>query len=222
MVDLKKRNADRLKKVTEEKVKRERLADYHSRKGVARDVQNYRQGSHFGNEHIKDYQERFPSSYDSSGHLAAYTAQLAISDKEAKNKNYGEALDHLGIVADNLSQDTELGKIGLTKAMEYAKAIQRRAYRISNKLADNPALDREAVHLVEVMKNYGADPHSALEKAAEALASVIGIVGGAFFLSTNVTGNAIANMTNSTTSIIGAVFLIVGLVGAFFWSRERK
>src|SRR3989344_832293 len=39
---------------------------------------------------------------------------------------------------------------------------------------------------------------------------------GILFLSSNITGNVIGNMTNSTSNIIGAAFLVVGLVGGFF------
>jgi len=60
-----------------------------------------------------------------------------------------------------------------------------------------------------------------LEKAT-ATASIVGILGGIFFLSTNITGNAIADMTTKTTSFLGAGLLIVGLVAGFFWLKGRK
>jgi len=60
-----------------------------------------------------------------------------------------------------------------------------------------------------------------LEKTA-ATASIMGIIAGIFFLSPNVTGNAIANLTNQTTSFLGAGLLIVGLFCGFFWMKSRK
>jgi hypothetical protein len=62
---------------------------------------------------------------------------------------------------------------------------------------------------------------SNLEKAT-ATASIVGVLGGIFFLSTNITGNAIADMTTKTTSFLGAGLLIVGLVAGFFWVKSRK
>jgi hypothetical protein len=59
-----------------------------------------------------------------------------------------------------------------------------------------------------------------LESAA--VTSIIGIIGGIFFLSPNLTGNVIGNMTNSTSNIIGAVLLVIGLIGSFFWFRSRR
>jgi hypothetical protein len=54
------------------------------------------------------------------------------------------------------------------------------------------------------------------------IASIVGILGGIFFLSSNITGNAIADMTTKTTSFLGAGLLIVGLVAGFFWLKGRK
>ncbi|MDD5192201.1 MAG: DUF308 domain-containing protein [Candidatus Nanoarchaeia archaeon] len=59
-----------------------------------------------------------------------------------------------------------------------------------------------------------------LETAAVAT-SILAFVGGIFFLSPNLTGNAIGNMTNSTTNIIGVVLFTIGIVGAFFYFRRR-
>lgn len=53
-------------------------------------------------------------------------------------------------------------------------------------------------------------------------AVIIGLVGGGIFLSSNITGNAIANMGSGTSNILGAVFLLMALVGGFFWLKKRK
>jgi hypothetical protein len=56
-----------------------------------------------------------------------------------------------------------------------------------------------------------------------AIASIVGILAGIFFLSSNITGNAIADMTTKTTSFLGAGLLIVGLVaGAFALKNKVK
>lgn len=45
---------------------------------------------------------------------------------------------------------------------------------------------------------------------------------GTFFLSNNITGNAIADLSTNTTSWVGGVLLVVGLVAGFFWIKRRK
>ena len=62
---------------------------------------------------------------------------------------------------------------------------------------------------------------SKLEKAAIA-ASIVGIIGGLFFLSSNITGNAIANISVQNSSFLGAGLLIVGLVAGWFWLKGKK
>lgn len=56
------------------------------------------------------------------------------------------------------------------------------------------------------------------------LASIIAIAGigvGIFFLSPNLTGNAIANLTTKTSSLIGAGLFIIGIVGSYFWFKKH-
>jgi len=51
-------------------------------------------------------------------------------------------------------------------------------------------------------------------------AAIIGLLGALFFFSSTITGNAIGGETASNS--MGVVFLIVGLVGSFFWLKGRK
>ena len=56
------------------------------------------------------------------------------------------------------------------------------------------------------------------------VASIIGISGIALalvFLSPNLTGNAIANLTTKTSSLIGAGLFIMGIVGSYFWFKKK-
>ena len=52
--------------------------------------------------------------------------------------------------------------------------------------------------------------------------SVLAFVGSAFFLSFNLTGNAIGSLSTSSSSIIGASLLIVGLVAGLFWVNFKR
>ncbi len=55
----------------------------------------------------------------------------------------------------------------------------------------------------------------------ERIASIIVLITGLFFLSSNLTGNVIGNMTNSTSNWIGGVLFILGLVGALFYFKNK-
>ncbi len=65
---------------------------------------------------------------------------------------------------------------------------------------------------------------SSLDTKISATTAIVGLIGGLFFLSSNLTGNVIGNMTNSNSNsnLIGAVFLVVGLVGSFSWFKKKK
>ena len=53
------------------------------------------------------------------------------------------------------------------------------------------------------------------------LISSVSLLLGLIFLSPSITGNAIANLTTKTTSIIGAGLFIVGIVGSYFYFRKK-
>jgi len=61
-----------------------------------------------------------------------------------------------------------------------------------------------------------------LEKRLLPVLTIASLASAVFFLSANLTGNAIADLTTKTTSFLGAGLLIVGLVAGFFWVRSRK
>ncbi|MBA3063998.1 MAG: hypothetical protein KKG94_01965 [Nanoarchaeota archaeon] len=60
-----------------------------------------------------------------------------------------------------------------------------------------------------------------LETKVAAAIALAGVVSGLIFLSPNLTGNVIGNLSNSSSNIIGGVLFLIGLVGAFFSIRGR-
>ncbi len=59
-------------------------------------------------------------------------------------------------------------------------------------------------------------------KRYQAVIATLGLLGAIFFLSPNITGNAIGNMTNSSSSTIGIIFLFVGLIAGFFTLKNKS
>ena len=65
-------------------------------------------------------------------------------------------------------------------------------------------------------------PKKGLEKTAATLA-LLSFVGATLFISGNITGNAIANLSTETNSVIGVVlFILVLLTGFFLLKRKNK
>jgi hypothetical protein len=109
------------------------------------------------------------------------------------------------------------------RCQKMAEDLKKREGRERNWRDDKDSMEeghrRELLGLRRMWKRKGL---SGIFDQATATASIVGIVGGIFFLSTNITGNAIADMTTKTTSFLGAGLLIVGLVAGFFWVKSRK
>ncbi len=61
-----------------------------------------------------------------------------------------------------------------------------------------------------------------LEQIATVILAIASIGIGIFFLSPNLTGNAIANFTNQTSSIIGAVLILIGIISTFIYFKKAK
>lgn len=87
-----------------------------------------------------------------------------------------------------------------------------------NQMGASNMLAEELIRQIED-KPGGRD--GGLEKAASSVVGLMGIVGGLFFLSSNITGNVIANLNKSSSSTIGIVFLIMGLIGAFLFFKNK-
>ncbi|MDO8517410.1 MAG: hypothetical protein Q7S33_04790 [Nanoarchaeota archaeon] len=102
---------------------------------------------------------------------------------------------------------------------EAAKAFDdfAKKYHLQHRVISAEGYEPSSDRTTFVRKNYGGN----LEKTALAV-SMIGILGGIFFLSSNITGNAIGNLTISTSNIFGAVLFVIGLVSGFFCLRGKR
>lgn len=63
---------------------------------------------------------------------------------------------------------------------------------------------------------------SKLERSVLEIIGIVSLAGGILFLSPNLTGNAIANINNSTSSFLGAGLLIIGCVLGFLRLKFKK
>ncbi len=52
--------------------------------------------------------------------------------------------------------------------------------------------------------------------------SLCGFIFGLFFLSSKMTGFAIANLTTKTSSIIGASLFVLGIIGFYFYFKKKE
>jgi len=76
------------------------------------------------------------------------------------------------------------------------------------------------------LKNYEETGHIGGEKdlgsKVSGVVALIGGVFGLFFLSPVLTGNAIANVNQTTSNLVGGVLLLIGLVGVYVSCKCKK
>ncbi|MBT3397945.1 DUF308 domain-containing protein [archaeon] len=61
-----------------------------------------------------------------------------------------------------------------------------------------------------------------LEQKLTPILAIGGLIAGIILISPNMTGNAIGNLTNSTSNIIGGALFVAGIVGSFLWFKKRN
>lgn len=61
-----------------------------------------------------------------------------------------------------------------------------------------------------------------LEKKVSETTAIIGLSGSILFLSSNLTGNVISNLSLKTSNIIGVVLFLVGIAGGFLYFRRKS
>ncbi len=95
--------------------------------------------------------------------------------------------------------------------------------RVINDGSSGQKFPRDVEKLIrEGLLEGGVDSGYHKSKASlSAMTSIMGLIGAFYFFSSNITGYAISNMTSSSSNVVGTVFLIIGLVGAFFYMRDR-
>jgi hypothetical protein len=174
---------------------------------------------------IWDRQRRFKQS----GNAKRYAEIVARDNQYLKDNNaehgplsfstphaFYEAGEY-NKAADSAPHTSTIGMRSLKKAGRYEELAK--AY---DSIAENYAQrgNKELASRFEI--NARKIRQKGLEKKLMGFVSGLALIGSLFFLSTNVTGNVIADFTTRTTSFLGAGLLIVGLIAGFFWLKSGK
>jgi hypothetical protein len=111
------------------------------------------------------------------------------------------------------------------KAKEWAKRMAD-AFYIDND-SKSAGLNAESMYRAAGMdkesmkKRLETKRKQNLEGKTSGIIGIVGVLGGIFFLSSNLTGNVIGSLNQSSSNFIGIGFFLVGLVGAFFYFKKR-
>lgn len=92
--------------------------------------------------------------------------------------------------------------------------------RLHDKITKAPGVV-PAKYLVGIIDASEERKKSKLERDIGRMTIIISFLISIFFLSFNLTGNVISNLSLKTSNIIGLIFSFIGLVGGFFYFRNK-
>ena len=140
-------------------------------------------------------------------------SKLAEPTREAASFLLGESYIKRGNSRDYLDAAKSYANAG---EFPHAKACLRKSEEIGLYDVD------EVRHFVNIkLRHKGRkSPRNKLEKTA-ITSAIIGLIIAIFFLSPNLTGNAIGDLTNYTSNWIGGILFIVGLICVFTFFKKK-
>ncbi len=101
------------------------------------------------------------------------------------------------------------------KSFEDKYGIKRKIYGKE----DSPKIEIISKGIINYQKDRRKNK---LEKNVTGIISVVGLISGIFFISSNITGNVISNLSIKINSFIGMGLLIIGLIAGFFWMKNKN
>ncbi|MEK6846811.1 MAG: hypothetical protein AABY16_01445 [Nanoarchaeota archaeon] len=152
------------------------------------------------------------------------TSLLANSDALRKKGRIKESFEVLERAYNKLEED---GQMSGENREKYVRSIFDRAHRILTVTGDDEDTDMRAHGLIERIDfNYSLYDSGASYKANKhrklwSIITPVCFVLSLFFLSSNITGNVIGNASLKVSNLVGALFFLVGLLGAWSWVRNR-
>jgi len=157
-----------------------------------------------GVSHLAKYAEDKGNIFKMVYHLGK--AAFSILGTHKRINKYGKEISHGVIEDDPEAVVGALDKIAHKYKLRY-RFVPAKGYRKS----------KHGTHFSKESNEEGG-----LEGKVVEIIAILGFGLGIYFLSTNITGNAIVDLPTNTTSWVGGVLLVVGLVAGFFWLRSKK
>jgi len=100
-------------------------------------------------------------------------------------------------------------------------SVQRRLFNVYKTLKDKKE-NIPSKYEKELEKIFSLEPpKSSLEHKFIPVIAGASIIGALFFLSPNLTGNIIGNLTKNNSNIMGLVLFVLGLIGFLFYFRKK-
>ena len=138
--------------------------------------------------------------FDSAGWLTIDSMAGLYSKSDSKKLEYAAVLER---VADK-TEDNHY-------KVRFLENAQRR-YESAGKGVKAASLGKK----IATLKTEKGD----LVARVAPIAGVAGVLGGLFLLSPNLTGNAIANVSQNSSNVFGAILLVAGIIAGYFYFKK--
>ncbi len=186
----------------------------------------------------KDFLERIDAanSNDERGRISLEYAKNLKKESIARRRYLLEARKYLelegeenGMSADFHADELGLGPDDSKKAQLYYRMVEKIDKELKGPVKEysdhNRKYESQRADYFKKQRRKRREREKSLESKVDiekisAIASVIGIAGGLFFLGFNITGNVIGSQAISNW--VGAGLLIGGLIAGFFWLKRRR
>lgn len=208
-------------RVGEEIKRRGKIKDFGKLKRIARMAKSKSSGGVGA-----DYERNMSGEEEEAYHLSLADRYFLKEDYASTIGEIGRAYNSLGSrEMESPNKDKYIGAVD--------RRIKRYVGKILNKRGNPEDLNnafRYAEEMIRIGKGIEKDTKEAdlrrrkargLEETVTTIITILSLGVGLFFFSSNITGNAIGNLTQNSTNMIGAVLLVVGLVAGYFWVRKK-
>lgn len=167
-----------------------------------------------GKEYLKDVGNKSPRQY-------AIQLDMDYGDAHKSNEIYLEMLS----AAEAYAKSGNFGKASrlVKNADQYRNMItcDREGYvrQVFDAFPERSTKMREDILNKKRFQKKRRSSH--LEKTVTTVFIAFSLIIGLFFLSPNLTGNVVADLTTTSSNGIGIILIVVGIVGALFYFRKK-
>lgn len=161
--------------------------------------------------------------YDLRAHSIKPNRTEAIQKTIVRPKVDSGGYDGLAYVYDKLGEFEKAGERIEELGDRYAYAGQE--FEKAGKLRKAAEMYRKDSHSdgeVARLERKLQERNRSLSGRLSVAASIIGVFGGLFFFSSNMTGNVINNLNQTSSNWIGGILFIIGLIGAFAYFKIKN
>jgi len=167
---------------------------------------------------VRDATNSYLSYHKKDGELYGVDGKVISPKEKGEILNTASTLMSMAQRINDIGDAVQSAKLYELLGVGNRASVKKRLLKVYEK---NPG----PYYLKEVKdflkRNPGEKEGRGLEKKFIPVITGFSLIASLFFLSSNITGNVIGNLTKNSSNIIGLILLIVGLIGLLVYFKKR-